>query len=404
MLIVSLLFLVAQIPTAKVEPKNLPIALVNEDSGEMGDTLTEKLTANAPNAIKFIEYDSTKAMKAGMNDRKAYGGIVIPKDFSKTLASLQTDKPKAATLKLFINEGMNTTAATSVEAMLKQISSQLNANVSAQMLSKMQDATDTMSKEVSAQLEQMIKMQTQAAQAQAAQSGQQAPTNDAGAQLAKLSTLISPVQPEKVTLLANPIETKVTKVNKAGDLASVPSAVFVAVWISSLLGALMFYFAGNKREFTSRKELTIFQVIQSLLPIIYGFFTGYVATWYSTWILDYQFDSFHTVALFISIAVIAYVYMMLATVSWLKTPSVAIFGLLIFFGLPLIQLAPEMIPDFYRDYVLPWLPMRFLIEGLKDILFFGKDWMNHYTNILLGIGGVSLIILWMKNILKKPAK
>ncbi|WP_139994416.1 hypothetical protein [Kurthia sp. Dielmo] len=220
--------------------------------------------------------------------------------------------------------------------MLKKISSQLNANISAQMLSKMQDATDTMSKEVSAQLEQMIKMQTQAAQAQAAQSGQQAPTNDAGAQLAKLSTLISPVQPEKVTLLANPIETKVTKVNRAGDLASVPSAVFVAVWISSLLGALMFYFAGNKREFTGRKELTTFQVIQSLLPIVYGFFTGYVATWYSTWILDYQFESFNTVALFISIAVIAYVYMMLATVSWLTTSSIAIFGLLIFFGLPLI--------------------------------------------------------------------
>ncbi|WP_026022536.1 hypothetical protein [Kurthia senegalensis] len=40
---IALLFLTAQIPTAKMEPKNLPIALVNEDAGEVGATLLKQL-------------------------------------------------------------------------------------------------------------------------------------------------------------------------------------------------------------------------------------------------------------------------------------------------------------------------------------------------------------------------
>lgn len=387
--LIALIFLAAQIPAAKTNPKNLPVAIVNEDNGNMGETIYNNLKDNAPDAVKFIVYDSVTDMKAGMDDRETYGGIVIPEDFSSQIESLQSDDAKAAQLEIYVNEGVNTNIATSMENILKQITEQIGTNVGAQVLEKMQEVSDQMSEGVSKQLEQLAQAQASSQQHTAEQTG-------------SLATMISPVQPDKVTLLANPVKTEVIKVNEVGDFGSVPTSLFVPIWFSSIVGAVLLYLSGTKRNFADRKSLTGFQLVQSLIPIIYGFFTGYLVTWYSTWILGYEFESFNNVAIFISIVVIAFVYMILAATSWFKLPVVGIFALFTFFGLPLIQLVPEMIPSFYSSYVLPWLPIRFLVDGIREILFFDQGIMNHYTNVLLGIAIVGFILLWIKNILVKP--
>ena len=73
-----------------------------------------------------------------------------------------------------------------------------------------------------------------------------------------------------------------------------------------------------------------------------------------------------------------------------------------FFGLPLIQLAPEMLPAFYHDYILPWLPMKFLINGLKDILYLGQGVFNGNGVVLSWIALISFILLWVKELIEKP--
>lgn len=385
-IIVTLIFIAAQIPSAKVNPKHLPVALVNEDSSEMAETIVTNLKENAPDAVKFIEYDSVKEMKAAMDDRETYGGLVIPADFATQIAAIQTgDTP--ANIDIYINEGVNTNVATSMESILKQVVATISSNASTQMLTQMQQVADQMGETLGQQLAQMAQMNPEAS---------------AASQAGDISSMISPVQPTKVALLANPITATVSKVNPVGHLASAPAAFFVPLWLASLLGAVMLYLSGTKRPFESRTAMTKFQLVQSFIPIVYGFFTGYLVTWYSTWVLGYEFESFNTVAIFTSIAVIAFVYMTLSVVSWLRLPVLAFFALFIFYGLPLIQLVPEMIPSFYGDYILPWLPIRFLIDGMKEILFFGEGVMNHYTTILLGIAIGGFILLWLKNITKKP--
>ncbi|MFE3572946.1 YhgE/Pip domain-containing protein [Lysinibacillus sp. NPDC059133] len=100
----------------------------------MGETIVTNLKENAPDAVKFIEYDSASAMKDGMKERETYGGIVISKDFSNQIASLQSEAASPADLELYVNEGVNTNVATSMENVLKQITRQISSNVSAQML------------------------------------------------------------------------------------------------------------------------------------------------------------------------------------------------------------------------------------------------------------------------------
>jgi hypothetical protein len=74
--------------------------------------------------------------------------------------------------------------------------------------------------------------------------------------------------------------------------------------------------------------------------------------------------------------------------------GIAVFALLLLlllFGAPLLPMAPEMMPLFYRDWVYPWLPMRFMVEGLRELFFFGKGltwgspvstlvWISEYSN------------------------
>ena len=364
-IVIALIFLAAQIPTAKINVKDLPIALVNEDQGEMSATLLEKLSENAPEAIQFIEYKSVAAMEEGMNERETYAGLVIPASFSGQIASLQSELPEQAVIQIYLNEGYNTTVATTAETMLQKIIAQLSSTVSDQMTVQL----------------------TQVAEQMKAQAGDKA----------QLAQMISPVQPEMVKLLANPITFETEKVNPAGDLASVPMGLFTAVWMSSLLGAMLFYMAGNFKKEPTLGEQRKNQAIQFMMPIIYSVFAGYAITLIATWILGYEFASFNAVALTLTIAVLGFVYLVLALLKLVGIPIVPVFAILMFFGLPLLQMAPEMIPTFYRDFVLPWLPMRFLIDALKEVVFFGNPVINSYTMVLIYIAVASAIVLLVRN-------
>lgn len=53
-----------------------------------------------------------------------------------------------------------------------------------------------------------------------------------------------------------------------------------------------------------------------------------------------------------------------------------------------------MMNSFYQDHTYSWLPMRFMIDGLKDIFFFGTGvtWENTKVLVWIFIVGVILIV------------
>nr|MBO2497895.1 hypothetical protein [Bacillota bacterium] len=94
--------------------------------------------------------------------------------------------------------------------------------------------------------------------------------------------------------------------------------------------------------------------------------------------------------------------MIFATLRWLKLPSIAIYILLMFFSMPAVQLAPEMLPAFYRDYIVSWLPIRLYAEGMKEVLFFSEDLIHRYSVPMLWVLAVALVLVWVKNLGEKP--
>lgn len=356
-IVIGLIFVSTQIPVTNTSPKDLPIGLVTEDKGEIGKTLFAMLEQQMEqmdnDSFKFIFYNSEEKLNEALSNQEVYGAFIIPKDFSEKFKSLQSSSPTSPTLKIVVNQGMNANASAVVSTALSNIATQINSEMSKQILQKLSQAHMTL-------------------------------------------------PPTQVSLLAAPIQTETIMVNKVKELGSASTAFFQPTWITSIMGGVMFYLAGRNRTFVSKGDVLRFRGLQSLLILIYGFLDGYLITWATTWILDFEFNNFHTMALYVSLASIAFTALIFATVTWLTLPSIILYILLMFFGLPLLQLAPEMVPEFYQDYVYPWLPMKFLINGVKDILYFGQDLSNSNSTVLLWIAIIAFLVCWVKFIIEKP--
>lgn len=114
-------------------------------------------------------------------------------------------------------------------------------------------------------------------------------------------------------------------------------------------------------------------------------------------------SNFTDTALFLSITSFSFFLMISAVLSLVGLKGIGVFALLLFFGTPLLSLAPEMLSPFYQDWVYAWLPMRFMIEGLREIFFFGKglSWSTPVI-VLIWIGAVSIVII-LATALKRSA-
>lgn len=144
-------------------------------------------------------------------------------------------------------------------------------------------------------------------------------------------------------------------------------------------------------------------MIQVLTALVLGLLAGFSLTWFTTFMLGYEYDSFLTVASFLSITGFSFILLILTTMTWIGFGGIIIFVLLMFYGLPLVQMAPEMLPAFYQNWIYPWIPMRFMIDGLGEILFFSGSLWNRSTTVLIWILIISAIFQLSKIWVRKKA-
>lgn len=78
--------------------------------------------------------EKNEAMK-GMNEREYYGALILPKDFSKNLVSLQTASPSSPKLQILVNQGMNGSASVMANQLLNGMADQINGKVREQIIS-----------------------------------------------------------------------------------------------------------------------------------------------------------------------------------------------------------------------------------------------------------------------------
>lgn len=352
----------AILPLVKIDPKDIPLSILILDEDEKITELSEGLIEKAPDVVAFESFSSQEALDEALANREIYGALVFPESFSEKLASLTTETPEKATIEIIVNEGANPTMAQLIETNLTNMVGIINTQMSTQILTMIGEKQE----EMLAQFNPMLE----------AQAGPESP-------LAQLESMLSPIQPDKVLDLANPIEAEVIHAHASDNLGNAPIAYLTTAWFTSLIGAVILYLVGKHRPEATRQDQLKWQVIQTIMPFVYGIVGGYIATLYSTWLLGFEFEHFHRIAWYIAFCIVAFTFMILATVRWLRLPSIVIYIILMFFSMAAIQMAPEMMPSVYRDYIVSWLPLRIYADGLRDLLFYSQQIIDGYSMPLL---------------------
>ncbi len=360
-LLVVFIFSLTLFPTVQPQPKNLPIAIVNEDQGveipnqpkmNMGQTIVDNMKKTSKSeeepAVKWVEVKNKEVVQKGLNNQEYYAALVIPKDFSTKQASLRTPQPSSPEVEIFINQGMNTAASSMAGQMLNTVVDNMNNNVRTQILEGLKANGATL-------------------------------TTD---QAAKIVT---------------PIVKKVTNVNETGKNSAngnSPISLFQPLWIASLASAALIFIAISKMPIRTRNENFVLKLKQIVTGANAAIVIGFGLTWIADGMVGLNISNFTDTALFLSITSFSFFLMISAVLSLVGLKGIGVFALLLFFGAPLLSLAPEMLSPFYQDWVYAWLPMRFMIEGLREIFFFGKElsWSTPLT-VLVWIGAVSMAII-----------
>ncbi|WP_186673257.1 YhgE/Pip domain-containing protein [Sporosarcina sp. BP05] len=364
------IFSLTLIPSISPAPKDMPVAIVNEDLGaelpnnmdrNMGNTLVENIRSQAipgqDSPIKWIEVNSLAEVQKGLDEKKYYAALVIPEDFSKNQVSLQTPKPTSPEIQILVNQGMNPLAANMAGQILNGIVDGINANVRTQLLEgfEMQGGTITT---------------------------------------------------EQAALLVSPIIKKVINVNEIGTKSAngnAPVTMFQPIWMGSIAGATIIFITLSKTVFRNRKDRLVGVSIQVLIGAVLALIAGFGLTWLASTMLGLDIPKFGDTGLFLSLTYFTFFLMISAVLMWLGIKGIPIFVIMLFFGAPLLAMPPEFMSSFYRDWINSWLPMRHMIEGLRELFFFGKGFgWSHPVQMLTWIGLGSLVVLFGSVFKKGP--
>lgn len=374
-LLAVFIFSLVLYPSATMKPANLPIAVVNLDEGvkipdgtelKLGEQILGQISqatfAAGTNGnaapVKWVTVGSEAEAIEGLNEQIYYGALVIPADFSAKQASLRSPEPQQAQVEVWVNQGMNATAAGVVTQMMNGMLAHMNNMISSQLVAELE---------------------------------------------AKGVTLM----PSHAATIASPIAGKITNVNETGASPSrgnAPVSLFQPIWMASIAGAAISTLVISQLSTgASRREKGMARISQVVIGIILAVLSGFGMAWLAQHFLNLDVPSVADLGWFLALTVFAFFLMISAVLSWTGIKGIVLFVLLLFFGAPLLALPVEFMNGFYRDWVHSWLPMRFMVDGVRELFFFGQGFQwSGPAAILAAIAGGSFIVLLLS--VFKPSK
>ena len=239
-IVILVIFSLAFYPAFNPKPKDLPIAIVNNDEGttiqsnkvDIGKKIEDKLLDSDSDKIKWVKVDKESDLQKGFDNEKYYGAVVFEKDFSKNAMSKtqkvvmdskkaemkekvesgeipaqqaqkmkqkmgnQSVDVKQANLKTIVSQGSNLQASNIVTNVLSGIGENLNKQITKQSLSTLQ----------------------------------------------KQNVDVSPKDIQGIT---NPVKVDNQKVNKVKDHqggGNAPFLMFMPVWMGSMITSVLLFF------------------------------------------------------------------------------------------------------------------------------------------------------------------
>ena len=334
-------------PTATSELKEMPIGFLNSDEGMAGENLGlvfEKAVTGADSEmIKWINYDSLSAMHEAFENKELYGGLVLPPNLTESIFSMQGEAPQQAMVKVILNEGMNVTGANTVQTIIAGTLNEMNQEIRNDMLGNMQN----------------------------------------------MGLLL---QPEQVSVLAEPLVQQVEKVNPVGGQArgQLPLIFTVLLWLGSLIGSLLIWLMLHSKDQLAARFVGTQLLSGVFLAVIQAFSTMAVVGW----LMGMELVNYGYLIMFLMITAFVFFLIQSSVLNWLGFKGWPLLILIWLFGLPVVSLPPEFLSNFYKSAIYSWIPFRFSVEGLSSTLFFDAGGnLSSMLAVLAVIGAVFLLLI-----------
>ena len=337
---------------AGAKPKELPLALTVLDqpaslpaggSLAVGDMVKIRITGLKELPVKW-HLAETQEDALGMMDRQeVYGALVVPADFSAKVLSLASMEPQPAAVKLYINEGMSLQGVTAARTLLQQIALTMKTELAATVL--------TMAEQRVSELPAPV-----------------------------VRSLLQPFEIEEVTV--HPVGT-----NNAGGTA--PNLLTQIMWIGSMLMSVFLFLAAQE----ARREGRAWGVVgaQTLTGVIIAAGASGLLVWMAvSWYGMEMADSLR-IWLFLWLVASSFFLLQSALLNWIGFPVVVVFVLILFFSMPILNIAPEFLPQAARDFLYSWTPLRYAADGLRSLMYYsGQYGMRLPCTVLSCLAGAGL--------------
>lgn len=376
--IVAVLILVllatAFYPAYNPKPKDVPMAVLNEDNGvnmqgkslNIGENFSDKLVKNDNEAMTWKKVDSKAALEQGLDEGKYIGAISIDKNFSKdamSQAQNEVMKEKQKEMKDKIQSGdiqpeemkkMQATMGSQTEpdkpsqavikTTVKEGGNAQVANIAQQALNKM---TDNINTQISKQNVSILEK------------------NNTDIPSAQYENFAHPVKVENKTIDA--VKDHQGNGNAAGTM-------FTPVWLASMIIAALSFFAFKNRPQLASHKLKLSHMVKTTLSVAIAAFAGaFVYVYYMGGVLGFNFTQPAMTATYIAVAILGFASLILGLMVWIGFAVLPLFILFLFFTIQSVMLPKAMVPEFYQNYIIPWNPFYHYVTNLKGLLYENTD-------------------------------
>ncbi len=356
-------------PMLHSEPANVPFAILSLDQGaetaggivNAGDALVEKVSGAqsseggegdaSESPIAWTVFTSQSEFDEAVESSEFYGGVVIPEDFTQTQLAAQAASAQVAAATAQVQAATASGDAQIAAAAQEQLS---QAQEAAQAKPTVQLITDSAK---NASLAQSLQTSLTSTLKDAGIAVDTSAVHDvdlgnssAGAMLGQLS--VAPLLAMSMT--GSMIMFLVTRAKKGASREE----------RAKTFGIQMAYAAGLSLC-VAAADMFIACVVGGMdLPLMT--------------LLPYQWlCSFSIMALLVGIMNVAFALGTVGMMACMGTMSCA-------------YIAPEMLPAAWLDWVYPWSPAHFVVEGVRQVVFLGAGVLNSDSLCMLVIAALGL--------------
>ncbi|WP_164546441.1 YhgE/Pip domain-containing protein [Corynebacterium hylobatis] len=320
-------------PMVTMEPRELPIAVVDLDAGfetpqgtlAAGEQVVGTVTASgADGMLAWQSLDSQETLDEALENNDIYAALVVPSDFSESQVMARQGAGEVSPLTLIVNEGKH-----------PMVSAQLSGSID----------------ELTAGIDVPVEVEAY---------------NEIPASLGLSATVL-------------------------------PMLFMILVYLASYVGGIVIrstfpLYAGETAQ-TQTPSKGRGAATQLGLAVLTATIVGTVSAGVlSAFAPDLDF-SFTGAAVFLAIASFALMTLVIGSINWLGMAGMIVPVAVLLLGLGTANLPYEFLPSFWQDWVYPWNPLRFLAEGSRALMFQSAGWWNPATLglIVTGVVGVALV-------------